>query len=367
VSRRASIGLALVLVAGCGGGPRLVPRLAEMDSVRASAASQEGARLAPQAFAHAEEERTRAQKAYAAGDDLGAQIGADRAIAAYEHAFILARLARATHGLADANESLAAATDQAQRFAAARADVDREGQDLDKKVKIAKEAIALPSSAPADAAREAARLVAARALATQARLLCGAARLVGAEATAAADAEKDVTALETELATSPKHAPIDAAARARARCLTLLTQARRTATTSADADGLLAELSAAGGLDPSRDERGIVVTLRNAFKGTVLTPEADGRLRELGRVGAAHPAYALQVVLHDATAPKPAEATDDTTRADAAARALVAGGATATKVKAETAGDRAPIVDPADAAHRARNARLDVVFVAPAN
>src|SRR5207247_40329 len=104
-------------------------------------------------------------------DDLAAQIYADRAIAAYSHAFVLARMAKATRELAEANASLAAANEQARQLAASRAEVDREGKELDKKVKVVREALAPAPSGPADAQREAARLVAARALVMQARLL----------------------------------------------------------------------------------------------------------------------------------------------------------------------------------------------------
>jgi outer membrane protein OmpA-like peptidoglycan-associated protein len=49
-----------------------------------------------------------------------------------------------------------------------------------------------------------------------------------------------------------------------------------------------------------------------------------------------------------------------------AVKTLVAGGAGA-KIKSETAGASAPLVDPQDPKGRARNARLEVVFVAPSN
>ncbi len=107
------------------------------------------------------------------------------------------------------------------------------------------------------------------------------------------------------------------------------------------------------------------MTLRDAFHGAALTPEGQKKLANLGRVAAAHPTFAVQVVVHDATPPSATEATDDQKRADAAVQALVGGGAASAKVKGETAGARAPVVDPSDAKARARNARLDIVFVAP--
>jgi hypothetical protein len=106
-----------------------------------------------------------------------------------------------------------------------------------------------------------------------------------------------------------------------------------------------------------------MVTLHDAFRGPELAGEASTRLKDLGRVAAAHPGFALQVVVHDAQAPAPRDDAD-TRRAGAAVQALVAGGAPAGRIKPELAGTRAPLVDPGDAKQRGRNERLDVVFVA---
>jgi outer membrane protein OmpA-like peptidoglycan-associated protein len=165
------------------------------------------------------------------------------------------------------------------------------------------------------------------------------------------------------MAKTPHPAPIDAASRLRARCLDRLTGARRTSRGATDADGLLAELSASGGLDPSRDERGVVVTLRDVFADAAVAPKARETLAELGRVAAAHADVGVQVVVNDATPPTPADEALDAKRADAVVSTLVSAGASAAKVKGVTAGVRAPVVDPGDAAHRGRNARVDVVFV----
>jgi outer membrane protein OmpA-like peptidoglycan-associated protein len=192
---------------------------------------------------------------------------------------------------------------------------------------------------------------------------------VSASVEGLAEAESQLAAVEKQLDAPPgprAQAPIDAAARARAQCLAMLTKARR-ASSAADpgTDALLAELSAAGGWDPSRDERGVVVTLRGAFKGSALASDAEAKARDLGRVAGAHPAWSVQVVLHDATAPSATETTANTSRAEALVKALVAGGAPAAKTKAELAGAKAPVADPSDAQRRARNARVEVVFVAP--
>ncbi len=361
------IALALVL-AGCAGGQHVAARsqLDEMNRTRTSAAAKEAEALAPQAFAKAEQARRLALEADAAGDDTGAALQAERAIAAFSHAFALARLARATREEAEATAQLAKVEGDARQLASAREAADREGDDLDKQVKVAREALAPPPSGPADPQREAARLVAARALATQARLLCGAAHLLSPEAPGLVDAEKTLDDLDKTLIGAPRPAPIDPAARARATCLAILSKVRReSGGAGGQGDGLLAELSAAAGWDPVRDERGVVVTLRGAFKGTSLVPAAETKLGELGRVAAAHPTFGIQLVVHDAEPPSDKERTLDRERADACVKALVGGGAAAAKVHAELAGARAPVSDPEDTARRARNARVEVVFVAP--
>jgi hypothetical protein len=82
-------------VAACGGAPLRVGALDDMERVRATPAAQEGEKLAPEVYARAEHEREAALQTHAAGDDVGAALHADRAVAAYDHARTVARLARA--------------------------------------------------------------------------------------------------------------------------------------------------------------------------------------------------------------------------------------------------------------------------------
>src|SRR5271167_2757059 len=94
--------LASALLAGCVGTRIAIPRLADVDRIRETPAAKEAAALAPQAYARAETERAEARKAQSGGDQVAALLYADRAVAAYGHAFILARLARATRENDDA-------------------------------------------------------------------------------------------------------------------------------------------------------------------------------------------------------------------------------------------------------------------------
>jgi flagellar motor protein MotB len=345
----------LAFVVSCGGSRPQMPLMGDVERARAATAS-EGS-LAPQALAEADAERDRARTIWDKGDDITASLHAERAIAAYQRVRMVARSARATADAAKADADLAQKTDELHALESARKTAERDGEELAKRVMIAREVRSPAPSGPADAQREAARVQASRALAMQARLLCGAAKLVASQAAGLDAAMQQLDALDKRLEQKP--APIDDAARARTTCLSILTQARRATTTPQTADVLLSELSAAS-LAPTRDERGIVVTLRDVFRGTAIDAPAQPRIEALGRVAAAHADMPIQVVVHDAN---PTGPSDD--RAKSVSAALVKGGAKADKIATVMAGTRAPVVDPNDARNRARNARVEVVFVTP--
>jgi hypothetical protein len=357
--------LALVsfAAAACGATQMHVAAIDDMERVRAGADTQEGARMAPELYARAEQERRIALDAHAQGDDVGATLHAQRSVAAYEHALVVARLARAQTELADAQKAVSDASAQAQQVEASHASLEQQVQDLEGRLRLARERLMPAASESATGDREAARLLAARSMATEARLLCDAAQLVASDAAGLSDANDALAKLDDRFTKRPHPAPVDDAARVRAQCLDVLTRVRRAAGDDSGAsDALLSELSSAGGWDPVRDERGVVVTLHDAFHGPALAPDAAKKLGDLGRVAAAHPGFAVQLVVHDATAPAPKDTTD-AKRADAAVQALVGAGAAATRVKSETPGAREPLVDSSDTRVRARNERLDVVFV----
>lgn len=376
----ASVTFAVMIAGvGCAGSSAssAVAKVSEAERTRSGLQGRDAQSLAPQAFAEADQALKMAKEAERAGDTTAAELHAERAVAAYQHAVALARLARATEDETQAKEALARAVELAQRYTTSRKAAEREADDLEKQLKVAREAERPASSGPVDPERERARLVAAQSLATQARLLCSAARLVSPQAPGLAEAEAAATDLEKKLEASPKPAPIDAAGRARAACLTALTKARRAggATDGDQADALLGELSrsadpkakSTADLAPSRDERGVVVTLRSLFKGDKLSPEAETALKDLGRVAAAHPKFGVQIVIHDASPPNASEVAADKKRGEAISKVLVEGGASAAKTKVEHAGARAPLFDPSDAKRKERNARVEIVFVTGAN
>ena len=383
----ASLSLAACLAfgsSGCAHTAVVSQSLAEMESVRLGPDVKDGATLAPQEFAHAEAERALAREAEAHHDAAGADIYAERARVGYERAVVLARLARATTAADLARATVAAEEAAAQPLSASRVDFEKAADATAAELAVAREALTPARVGPADGPREKARRIAALSLAGEARLLCGAARLLARASTptappagtpvsiemgrldAAEHTEQEALASLARPAKTGATAPVEAAARARVACLDALTRTRRAMLAgSGDADALLSALSARGGWDPARDERGVIVTLRGAFKGTTLTPDADKQLRELGRVAGNRAPGPVQIVVHDANAPSKAEESADTTRAQAALGALTAGANGASfPTSVETMGAELPTADPNDAQGRARNARLEVVFVA---
>ncbi len=374
----AAIILAAVAGLGCRSGTIRVTSLDEVERIRASPAFQGLGSRAAEVLARAERERDTARAAHAAGDDTAANLHAEWAMAAYEHALAVARLSTAVSELADAQKSLDDATAQEQPLAASRAKLELEAEDLERRAQTARQQLPPDHGGDSSEDREAARRSSARSLSVEARLLCGAALLVEPDTAGVADAEGAIEKLDAGLANhalrdrqdhhegdpDPGATVVDEAGAARARCLRVLTRARRSAGDDGGrADALLSELSASGGWDPTRDERGVVVTLRGAFQGTKLTGEGEAKLASLGRVASSHPGFAVQVVLHDAQSPS-AKDDGDAQRSTAVVKALLSGGAPAAHVKAELAGTGAPLVDPSNPKLRIRNERLDVVFVA---
>jgi outer membrane protein OmpA-like peptidoglycan-associated protein len=383
--RSGALAALLIAAAACAPVPRPLV-LGEVDAVRGGAAASEASSLAPGAFAAAEKIRKEANAAFTAGDTSGSQILGEHALAAYAHAAALARIARAEAGADAAQTSLAASKADLGGLDADQARLAAEADAFELKLRVARDAQPIEPSGRADPEREQARAAAAKALALQARLLCGAARLLqGAAATPTGggagpapdpkqleEASAALTKVEAQLGDGAKSpagpAPIDEATRARAGCLAALTAIRRAATPVSRApgagDALLTELSAMGTLSPSRDDRGVFVAFRGLFDARgALVPAAAARLAEIGKIAAAHPAFPVEIVVHNE---KPVSAKDEAgqrARGEAVAKAI-ADTARGARIETILAGNAAPIVNPTGA-DRARNSRVEIVFVTP--
>lgn len=365
-------GLAVLAIMTTACAPIPEPRvLAEAEAVRTSPSVVAARTAAPAAAARGDAYLVEARRILDENDtgaESHAQMLGESALAAYELARATARSVTADKRLATGSKSR---DELAKEVTAIEGDLGARTAEvgaLTRELAVLEELELPKASGAAGAEREAARRVAGRSLAVDARLFCTAARLLGADPATVTPAIAEVDAIDTALeGGSPT--PIDRAARGRAKCLEILTLTRRAAerapgakaepAAALGADALLAELSAAK-LEPSRDERGVVVVLRDAFEGEAVSKRAAARLAELDRVAAAHASFPVLVVVHDAKAGGAAEKTKGEARATAAAAALPSAKA---RVAPVWAGAGAPVADPKTAGNR--NARLEIVFVAP--
>lgn len=354
---------AAALVLACASTPR--PRvLLTLDATEKSPAVEQAKSQAPQAFARAEGLRREAEQTHDAGDPAGAQILGEQALAAFQRAVTLAGVTRAEQRAAAAEVSLTRVNAALAQAEQAQKQLDADASGLELRLKVARETLPMPESGPPSSPeRELARREAARALTAQARLLCSAARMLDPKRATLEPAFEKIAAVEKVLATNAP-TPIDDARSVRSTCLAELTAARRPRTQESPAnpasDVLLEQLSDAS-LKPSRDDRGVVVTLESPFeRDDKLTERAVTSLGDLGGVAKAHPDFPVLIVVHSAAKMPEARAT---ARAEHAAATLRDHGAP--RVETADVGASLPRLDPKAPGSAARNDRLEIVFVAP--
>lgn len=358
----------LILATACASAPRPAI-LNELDAIRSGGSAREARQLVPQADARAEKLRNEAEAAWPKGQTATSEMAAERAIVAYSDARELARIVKAEQRLATARAEVHQAELQLQKLEADQKKAAAESADLDAQLRILREAESIAELKPSTPDRERARLLAAKTAVAQARLLCVSAKLL--RSSAQANAVSDVDAALNELGPLGERlgpnargpAPIREAITARSRCQQLLTDARRPAAmanpVSERPDQLFVELAQAG-FAPSRDDRGIVVTLFDAFRGAALEQAAVPRLADLGRLAQRFEPIPLLVVAHSTRGEPTAT---DQQRGDAAASKLRASGVKTAYVQA--VGGRLPIADAKEVAQPRKNERLEVIFVTP--
>ncbi len=313
--------------------------LDEVDAIGKSPAAVEAKSHAAPTWARAEKLRLEAHEAAESGPLARAQFLAEEAIAAYHEGANLARLAKAT---VREQGALAGAEKLAAELVQTEAELERSTADVEALEQRLRAARALKTSgAPDTPERAKERAIAARETVLEGRVLCSAARLLGAgnaQAGAAKDdavptspaalardlgrAEAALAATESAIATAKSKSnedPLAEAMKNRADCLSVLSRTRRAESLKANAgatspagprgseersaDALLSAISAMGAaskaqaLAPGRDERGVVVTLRSVFEGETLSASAKSRLEDLDRVAGQHPAFPIAVVV----------------------------------------------------------------------
>ena len=353
---------AFALALSCAHPPRPTA-LAQADQVRGAPAVKQAAAHAPQMIAHAESLRNQADEAYTRGEIAAAGILAERALVAYDRAAVLARVTQAENIAAQAEQSLQDAAREQRLLDAEKHRLEADIASIEQLIQVVRDAQPITPTGTADPSREQARLKAARSIIVDARLLCSAAELLNRPIEGLDKAKTEVARLEELLAKWPRPAPIDQTLRARAQCLSILTLARRADTRSTPADVVLTEISNHPELEPLRDDRGIVITLRGNIRNNA---KIKSQLDAIAAVATKYPKYPLLVVAH--TRAKPSRATTATARerADAAVEALQAAGIDQGRIRREEAGPHRPIVhDPLPPPTNSKNDRIEIVLVAP--
>jgi outer membrane protein OmpA-like peptidoglycan-associated protein len=363
--------------------------MARMAEVHRAPATSEAEAWAPQAHAHALELEARAEKALDDGDADVAALLAERAIAAHQHAWALTRLARAERRRLDAERELAEQRRLLGELRAQHQHLAAEAAALELRAQVARSALPAPPHEASPGERREARRRAAAALSAQARLLCVGARLLGEESRVAPVLAR-LDELDQKLSSAAETKALDTAAELRSACLGIISEIRRKNSAPAarsarpaparpelskasalpasgqanaaplPADQLLAELSAAGAA-PSRDDRGVSVSLRDLFG-------PDGKLRErarpelerLVRVAGSHPDFPVLLVGHAGTAGGNAEVE----RQLQLLRAALAD-AGVSRLAVASVGDRQPLLPERSPSALARNQRIELVFVSP--
>jgi hypothetical protein len=337
--------------------------LSQVDAVRQTDAAKEAAALAPQGQAQAEQFRETAEQQWKQGKTASSQIAAERAMAGYDRTRALARIVRAERDLAIAQNQLDESSKALRQLEARQKQVAAEQADLEMQIKVERDAELLASPLPASPAREAARREVARALSTQGRLLCASARLLAATPEPLDAKLKELDVLDEQLAKERVPAPIDIATKLRSDCLHEIVEIRRPKISSnpqgTAGDELFVKLSSAQ-FTPSRDDRGIAVTLQEPFSGNDLAPVARTALKRLEPIVKEQASIPLLVVVHGAHS----NTKRDEARGHAAAVVLRQLGASKTDIR--IAGDRLPLLERTTPGAAQRNERLEIVFVIPA-
>lgn len=348
--------VALGAAAGC---TRLPPPVSLTQAVQSGEAPAvaDARNVVPQAVERADNLRAEANAAYDDGKLPAAEALGEQAVAAYERAVVLARVARAEEHLAVTRAELAKEQAALREVDALQARVQLETEHLEAEARVARDAEALAPLKAGGPEREKARWDAVASITTDAALACTATRLLGDTSEALTKAAATVASLEQALPKRQGPAPLDAAMSARAACLGALTEKRREPSlaepTNPATDRLQQALSEKG-FSTGRDERGVVVVLEPTTKGP--------RLAELGAIAGANVAFPLLVVVHRAKGGEPRAA--DKKTGEGLAAALRKGGATQV-IEIVPAGSRRPLLPANARSAAAANERVEVVFVTP--
>jgi len=366
----------LGLVLGCGGArpPRSVldaDRISRSPAVRAARVD------APDAVDEAQRLLARARAAHEDGREELATLLGGEASARFDLAIVLARTAVAERRIAEAEREAGAARQERERHETGRAAEERRIAVLQseaearrvleaERARAAQEENGRAKRLPASEQRlreEAMRAASAEAR-VRARMICLAGRALAADA-AAFDASVAAARDGADRAArgNDPSAELAASLTYRDACVRALDGARAAVRSvegarEAEEDALFAHAAQEGGLDPRRDERGVVLTLRRLFgAGSAL---AAGGRDTVTKVAGILRGREVRVVVEAHGAPEPVTAA----RAEAVATALAGAGVERVRIVAAGFGVTRPLL-PTGARGRPdpRDERVEIVLV----
>lgn len=357
--------LLVPLLVGCATNPP--PASVERAEAASESPAMAEARLrVPEAVGRADQLRSEARTLLEAGNKPESALVAEQAEVAYRMALVLAERTTAETRRKSAEEEVRKAERELAELEAEQQRLTADADAFERKALVLANLETPSDVEKMSVERQIARRKAALELTSEARALCLVAKVLdgGNERLSSLDAE--TTKLWDELAVGANQKDVyPRATRLRNDCLTVLTAIRRPETQKAPEEGrpdrLLRALSETGQFFALRDDRGIVVTLRsNELGDRAFSPETVERLGLLANVAKEHRDFPLLVVAHGAKKGDDKAARRDLERVRTAL--LEAG---APRVETLLAGYAEPVVSPKLPGSEARNARVEIVFMAP--
>jgi len=365
-----------VLLAACGGTPP--PKsVRDADEISRSPAVRAAHEDAPEAVAEAQRALKHAHDADRDGRrEEAARLGAEAA-ARFDLAILRARAAAAERRIATAERRIADSGQERERHETGRAAEERRIEVLrheaesrhvleEERARAQTEEGGRAKRLPAaeQRLREEAMRIAAGEARVRARMICLAGRALAEDAAAfdASIADKQ-SAAERAGRADDARADLDAGLAYRDACVRALEAVRATARATAEerseVEGAVFDAaSAAGGLDPRRDERGVILTLRGLFgRGTALAPAGRAAAEKVAALVKERPA---RVVVEAHGGPDAATRA----RAEAFAAALTAAGVDRARIGSAGFGTSRPILPAERGRSDPRDERVEVVIVA---
>jgi outer membrane protein OmpA-like peptidoglycan-associated protein len=381
-----AIQLVVVVVAACGGAPSKPPELANLESMRRSRDAEAAAAQEPQLVKEADQFQKRSTGAWKTGsledsrrDALAATIKLKHAISLWEQADAQRRIkaaddekARADKDFARVNKELTAVTEQIallEKLATAKSAAEKDKLRAEQeKARLAAELAAQQQKGEAQNRIAAAELALKTADTVDARTYAKAEYQAALDLIARANSEVQAGSVAAAITSADQ-------AKQKAEQATSIAKPEYDKTTAskdrkARDEALGREAAALAGVTVRIETKGevtrLVLTYSGAFKGksTNITPGKESVLDGVAALLKKYPTYPMQIIGHtDSTGRADSNLVVSNARAQAVFNALAQRGVDAKRFAVSGVGSSQPISDNRTPAGRAKNNRVELVFM----